>query len=234
MARRLKAAVRASGLKQEYLAEKVGIKPATLSRILNGKKKRLDLATIAALAHSVNTTVGYLLNETGFEYSAAEAKEFRRVLDSAARLLGPAPETSARPQRTPEPARLAKKTPAVAHPDREIYADAVDLPDYEIPPDYYVRGARKVVEVVGDSMQDAGIEEGDILFVRPERDVSAAKEKIVVCRIDGMQCVKRLEVSNKRIRLISANAMYKTRTVNEDAENFRLIGIVIGQTRDRR
>ena len=87
LARRLKEAVRASGLTQEYLAEKAGIKPATLTRILNGKKKRLDLATIATLAHSVDTTVGYLLDEPGYQYSTAEAKEFRRVLDEAARIL---------------------------------------------------------------------------------------------------------------------------------------------------
>ena len=219
-------------MKQAYLAEQVGITATTLSRILNGKKKRLDLATIAALAHLVKTTVGYLLEEKGFEHSPAEAKAFRQVLEAAARYAGPAPEL--RPQPAREPARVAKKTPAAAHPDREIYEDARDLADYEIPPEYYVRGARRVVAVVGDSMMDDGIEEGDILFVRPERDVDAAKGKIVVCRIDGMQCVKRLEVSANRIRLESANPRYKTRVVNEDAENFRLIGIVIGQTRDRR
>ncbi|HYH09843.1 MAG TPA: XRE family transcriptional regulator [Thermoanaerobaculia bacterium] len=228
-ARRLKAAIRASGLKQEFLAEKVGIKPSTLSRIINGKKKRLDLATMAALAHSVNTTVGYLLGEQGFEYSGAEATEFRRVLTAAARLLGPEPEAFARR----EPARIAKKTAGVVHPDREIYADARDVSDSEIPPDYYVRGARRVVEVVGDSMIDDGIEDGDILFVRPERGVEEAAGRIVVCRIDGMQCVKRLELSGNRIRLISANPSYKVRVVSKDDENFRLIGVVIGQMRAR-
>jgi transcriptional regulator with XRE-family HTH domain len=228
-ARRLKAAVRASGLKQEYLAEKVGIKPATLSRILNGKKKRLDLETMVALAHSVNTTVGHLLGEQGFEYSGAEAAEFRRVLDAAARLLG----LDVAPVTPRDPLRIAKKTPAVAHPDREIYADARDLTDYEIPPDYYVRGARRVVEVIGDSMIEARIEEGDVLFVRPVRNIEEARGKIVVCRLDGMQCVKRLEVSGNRIRLVSANPSYKVRVVNEDAENFRVMGVIIGQTRTR-
>jgi transcriptional regulator with XRE-family HTH domain len=225
--RRLKAAVRASGLKQEYLAEKVGIKPATLSRILNGKKQRLDLATMAALAHSVNTTVGYLLGEQGYEYSGPEAAEFRRVLDAAAKLLG---RDEADPAAKREPPRVP--TP-LGRPEREITSDARDLTDYEIPPDFYVQGARRVVEVAGDSMIDEGIEDGDILFVRPVRSFQEANGKIAVCRIDTMQCVKRLDVSGKRIRLISANPRYKVRVVNEEREHFRVMGIVIGQIRRR-
>ena len=226
--RRLKAAVRASGLKQEHLAEKVGIKPSTLSRILNGKKQRLDLATMVALAHSVNTTIGYLLGEQGFEYSGAEAAEFRRVLDAAAKLLGRDLEP---PIARREPVRTATKTAAATQPERELYADARDLTDYEIPPEFYVRGARRVVEMLGDSMIDDGINEGDILFVRPERDVAEVRGKIVVCRVDGMQCVKRLEVTGTRIRLVSANASYKVRVVSE--ADLRLIGVVIGQIRSR-
>ena len=219
--RRLKAAVRASGMKQEYLAEKVGIKPATLSRILNGKKKRLDLATIADLAHSVNTTVGYLLGEQGFEYSGAEAAEFRRVLDAAAKLLGTEGHAAA-----PQPARSVKK-------DREVQANARDLPDYEIPPDSYARGARRVVQAVGDSMIHDDIEDGDVLFVRPVRSVEEARGRIAVCRIDNMQFVKRVEVSGKKVALVSANPAYKVRAINQDVEHFRVVGLVIGQMRHR-
>ena len=88
-ARRLKEAIRASGYKQEYVAEKVGIKPATLSRIVNGKKQRLDLMTIAEIAHLVGTTVGYLLGEKGYEVSAVEAKELYRIMDAASKVFPP-------------------------------------------------------------------------------------------------------------------------------------------------
>lgn len=48
-AKKLKAAVDASGLKQKFIAEQVGISEAALSAMLNGKQK-IDVETFFAIA----------------------------------------------------------------------------------------------------------------------------------------------------------------------------------------
>jgi len=48
-AAKLKAAIDASGLKQKFIAEKVGISEAALSSMLNGNQK-IDIDTFFAIA----------------------------------------------------------------------------------------------------------------------------------------------------------------------------------------
>ena len=48
-AAKLKAAIDASGLKQKFIAEKVGISEAALSNMLNGNQK-IDIDTFFAIA----------------------------------------------------------------------------------------------------------------------------------------------------------------------------------------
>lgn len=79
-------------------------------------------------------------------------------------------------------------------------------------------------------MIDVGITHRDIVFVRPEADPRAARGKAVVCRVGGSEYIKILHIERGRIQLLSANERFKPRIVDEEADNFELIGVVVGRS----
>lgn len=95
--------------------------------------------------------------------------------------------------------------------------EAFDLADHLIrhPHDtFYVR-------VSGNSMQDARINDGDILIV--DRSIEPQPSDIVVAQVDGGFTVKRFTREHGRLRLIPANADHKAIETSEDA---RICGVV--------
>ena len=77
--------------------------------------------------------------------------------------------------------------------------------------------------VVGDSMIDAGVEEGDILVV--DKALDASDGDMVVCFIDGEFTLKHLSVKDGTVRLVPANPKYPSITVTEGS-SFRVWGVV--------
>lgn len=80
--------------------------------------------------------------------------------------------------------------------------------------------------VDGVSMVDSGMDEGDILIV--DRAVDAYNNCKAVCYIDGEYTVKRVEISDKGVRLMPAN---KSKTTYKPIEvtpenNFLIWGVV--------
>ena len=55
-------------------------------------------------------------------------------------------------------------------------------------------------QTIGDSMIEAGIVDGDLLFVIPTREVRDAAKHIVICRVSGIMLAKQLELHAGRIR----------------------------------
>lgn len=80
------------------------------------------------------------------------------------------------------------------------------------------------VKVSGNSMQDVGINDGDILIV--DKSLDPANNKIAVCFIDGEFTVKRIKVEKDFVWLVAENPDYKPIKVTDD--NVLIIwGIVI-------
>ncbi len=83
--------------------------------------------------------------------------------------------------------------------------------------------------VVGDSMIDAGVEEGDILVI--DRAMEASDGKMAVCFIEGEFTLKYISTSDPEtgekggLWLVPANRKYKPLKV-EDPSGFRVWGIV--------
>ena len=80
--------------------------------------------------------------------------------------------------------------------------------------------------VDGVSMVDSGMDEGDILIV--DRAIDAYNNCKAVCYIDGEYTVKRVEISDKSVRLMPANennTSYKPIEITPD-NNFLIWGIV--------
>lgn len=77
--------------------------------------------------------------------------------------------------------------------------------------------------VIGDSMVDAGINEGDLLII--DRSLNPCDGNIAVCFVDGEFTVKRLSVRDDGIYLTPANAAFPELKVGED-NNFVVWGVV--------
>jgi repressor LexA len=90
------------------------------------------------------------------------------------------------------------------------------------------RGAKIfALRVTGDSMIDAGIFDGDYIFVR--KQIEAHRGDIVVAMIDGEATVKRYEPSGDTIKLVPENRSMKPIVIKKkDFRSTQILGIVCG------
>jgi SOS-response transcriptional repressor LexA len=202
---RLRAAIDASGRTQNAIAAGAGVTPETLSRVLNGVHAQPAFDTVVRITHAVGESVGSLLDEPAFSLDGEQRAEVRRVIGylNAAVAMSPTVDALSAPNAMPH--RTA-----------------------EVPRLYYLRGARSVFQAVGDSMIEAGIVDGDLLFVVPTRALRDAAKRIVVCRLAGICLLKQLQLRAGRMRLVSCNPRYAPVDVDEE-NDFQLVGIVIGR-----
>ena len=80
-----------------------------------------------------------------------------------------------------------------------------------------------LVRVVGDSMIDESIEEGDLLVV--DRSLLPTEKTLSICMFRGEFALKRIVQSEGRVFLMAGNKKYKPIEVNENDE-LRIFGVV--------
>lgn len=241
-------------------ADDESVSQGGLTKILSGERANPRLFTIKRIADAAGVTVGELLGETGFDVTAEDREEIERFISWAERkLLKTAPpklDARENPNASPvrillvederlpgdveprrakianiEDRRMSKRVADVAAtPGAHTFNEDPNPPEREIPSHYYEIGARLIFKAVGDSMTGAGITPNDLLFVRPESDARAAENRIVVCDVGTSTYVKRLRFRGRAIHLVSENEKYEPMVVDEDAERFRLVGVVVGRS----
>ncbi|HYC89431.1 MAG TPA: S24 family peptidase [Thermoanaerobaculia bacterium] len=225
---RLRQAVDATG-KHSVVAADAGIHPSSLSEILNRVVKP-QLETVVDICRVCGVTVGWVLGEKGFELGDADYEQITAIHGWTVQKLE---ERNARgPMKSMPQARTVSVFPAVATQRGETWTDPDEIHDRDIPREYQNQGANAVFVTRGDSMIDAGILEGDFLFVRKSRNWRVANQHVVVCRLEGTFTVKRLVVQDNTITLVAAKQGVGPIIINEEAERFELIGIVVGVARD--
>jgi repressor LexA len=97
----------------------------------------------------------------------------------------------------------------------------------QVPPHLLGHGDHYALEVVGDSMVEAGIQDGDLIVI--ERSDLASNGDIVVALIDETEVtLKRLRCKGQTIALEAANPEYETRIFgpNRVKVQGRLIGLM--------
>ncbi len=77
--------------------------------------------------------------------------------------------------------------------------------------------------VKGHSMQDAGLEDGDLLVI--DRSLEPQDGKIAVCFIDGEFTVKRIKIEKNTVWLVPANSAYEPIRVTPENQ-FMIWGVV--------
>jgi|GEM_PF-318263 len=238
-------AIARSGVKRSWLAAEVGIGKSTLSRIESGEKEIIDVRLFNRIVRALGQQPSTFFGAPESPFLTWDLEKIREAVKLLyEKFVRPEP-VPAEPNvqflagklgrrrgvtLPPDPKRVAKRYRAAATPDRETFHDDDEAPEREIPSHYASLGAKHVFKAEGDSMIGIGITDRDILFVRPESDPRAANGKVVVCRVAGSEYVKIIKITRGRIHLVSANQRYGPRVVDEEAENFELIGVVVGRS----
>ncbi len=136
------------------------------------------------------------------------------------------------PQLSPPPAAYAQSSATVPLMGRiaagvPISAIQDHTQDIGVPPDLIAGGEHFALEVKGNSMIDAGINEGDIIIVR--RCDTANNGDIVVALVEKEEAtLKRLRKKGASIALEAANPNYETRIFGPDQVDIqgRLVGLI--------
>lgn len=185
-------------MSQEELATRLGYKSrSTIAKIESGEND-LTQSKIVAFAEALSTTARWLL-----DYD-----------DSDTTL----PPGTHRPQ--------FKKVPmlgyaAAGQPLEDLNQDT---PYYDIENKYDVDFC---ITVRGDSMIDANINDGDIVFIKSMPEVPNGK--IACVEIDNEKvCLKRFYKSGKTVSLASANSKYAPMFFTEDTcESIKVLGLAV-------
>lgn len=243
---RLRELLEQRGLTQTRVAEMAGLPFETVSRIVNGTTQNPGVRTMAKIAGALGVTVGWFLNERGFEFTPERRAELRRFLAWGEELLNAAqpespeleaPNASAITLGRKPPQRMkrhGRATPVSATDWRESFGDRREEREVEIPEQFAQRGANLVFRAEGESMLGEHIADGDLLYVVEEPEPRRARGRIVVCVVSGSPYVKRLELSGGKIRLLSANERFPPMVFDEEHVEWSLVGIVVGWSHDAR
>ncbi|MHC4789914.1 MAG: transcriptional repressor LexA [Planctomycetota bacterium] len=116
--------------------------------------------------------------------------------------------------------RVAAGEPILAEENIEGYVDLKEL--FRLTKDTFI------LKVVGDSMADEGIVDGDYVVVKPTTAIENGQ--IGVALLDDEATIKRIYIQRNRIALKPANqvAGYRTQYVKRGSKNVRIIGKVTG------
>lgn len=106
-------------------------------------------------------------------------------------------------------------------PGEENLLDTLTLDDFLIDN----KEASFMLRVKGDSMDDAGIKEGDLVIV--ERTESAKNGQIVIAEIDGAWTMKYLRSTKGKSYLEAANKKYKPIVPKQDLRIAAIVRAVI-------
>lgn len=116
--------------------------------------------------------------------------------------------------------RVAAGSPLLAVENIESHIDCSNL---------FHRPAHFLLRVQGDSMIDAGIDDGDLLAV--QKTTSVREGQIIVARIDDEVTVKRWHKQGRIINLNAANPNYAPIKVDLQRQDFAIEGIAVGVIR---
>lgn len=200
-ATRLKKAMSDKNIRQVELIEKTGIPKSALSQYVSGKfMPKQDRISILAEALDVNEA--WL---SGFNVDK------RRTTSVIPSNIIPLPET----KKVPLLGTIACGEPILAV---ENVADYVDM-DADTHADFALR-------CKGDSMINARIFDGDIVYIRKQDTVENGE--IAAVLVNGMESeatLKRVYISDDSIRLCAANPMYTDKIFEKEKMNdVKIIG----------
>lgn len=186
-------------ISMDDLAQKIGKNRATIYRYENGDIEELPMSILKPLADALHTTPAYLM---GWEE------------DNSKSIINLVPITKVK---IPVLGTVACGQPIYADEHLECYVDAID----SIHPDF-------ALWAKGDSMIDARINDGDLIFVKKQEMVENGE--IAVILINDEVTLKKVfyEPNKNRIMLMPANKNYQPFIYEgEELNNIHILGKAI-------
>ena len=192
---------KAIGISAEKLADMLGVSPATIYRYENGDIEKVPGDRLGPIANALQTTPAYLM---GWE-------------DSAGKLtpnIMPMPEM----RKIPLVGTIACGEPILAVENIEDY---VNIPK-DMAGDF-------ALTCKGDSMINARIFDGDIVYIRQQDTVDNGE--IAAVLIENEATLKRVRLFDDHVSLEPENPMYKPLVYwNEDMNSIRILGKAVAFT----
>ena len=193
---------KAIGISAEKLADMLGVSPATIYRYENGDIEKVPGDRLGPIAVALQTTPAYLMG-------------WNDAADAASSNIISMPET----RKIPLLGAIACGEPILAQENIEDY---VDIPKH-IKADF-------ALSCKGDSMINARIFDGDIVYIR-QQDTVESGEIAAVLNDDGEATLKRVRIYEDHIVLEPENPMYPPKSFwNEEMNNIRILGKAVAFT----
>jgi SOS-response transcriptional repressor LexA len=218
---RVTQAINASGKTRAQIIAESGIDKSSLSKIEKGHAVNLGRDRMTRLAKALGTTVGYLHGDP-MVLSPDDREELlrqQRWIYEKLRTIDARSEPNA---------ILIASTSEVADEAEDMIADGGEV-SLDIPNAFKRGNVEHVLRAIGQSMIGAGIADNDILYA-----TAAPKKlplgKLIACRIGDALYVKRLVTEHGHVLLISANPEYLPIEIDNERNDFEVIGVVIGRT----
>ena len=198
-------------LSQQELAEKTGLTRSAIGMYETGKREP-DFETLEKIADFFNVNMDYLIGKSDFKNNTEmfqywdkqnKAKEFYKEV---ADIPNTCPIET---KRFPLLGKIACGEPVFADEDRESYVEA----GTNIQADFCLKAK-------GDSMINARIYDGDIVFIRKQPDVNDGE--IAAVLIDDEATLKRVFKMPGRIQLRAENPKYKPIDITEE-QNIKVL-----------
>lgn len=201
---RIKDRRKAIGLSAERLAEMLGVSPATIYRYENGDIEKVPGDRLGPIASTLHTTPAYLM---GWEDSPVPQ------IPNAANIV-PLPQM----RKIPLLGSIACGAPNLAE---EHIEGQVDIPT-SIHADF-------ALTCKGDSMINARIYDGDLVYIRQQEEVQSGE--IAAVLIDGEATLKRVRIHPDRVILEPANPLYDPLVFRgEEMNNVHILGKAVAFT----
>lgn len=202
----IKALRQRKGLSQEELGKLVGVKRAAINKYETGLVVNLRRDMIQKLANALNTTPTVIM---GFEDEEGNILNFSSNLEK----LQPM-------NKVPLVGQIACGTPILAE---ENITDYIDLPAH-IRADY-------ALTCKGNSMIDAGIRDGDVVYIRQQPEVENGQIAAVIVNDDNEATLKRFYRIGDTVTLNPANPDVAPMVfVGDDINNIRIVGLAVAYT----
>ena len=188
------------------LSKKTNIPKSALQRYATGETEKIPITRIEVIAKALNTTAQFIM---GWDENESYNNDIFSIPG-----INPIPKTYKRPRL----GTIACGEPILAEENIEAYDD---IPD-SIKCDF-------TLICKGDSMINARINDGDIVYIKKQNQVDNGE--IAVVLIDNEATLKRVYIYDDKVVLQPENTKYPPFVYSkEEMNNIRILGKAVGFT----